>query len=373
VITGIFPPDIGGPASYVPAISGELAKSGHGVTVVTLSDSLEHDDEPYCFRVIRIRRSISKLWRFLITVANILREGRRAEVLYANGLYIEAVVANVFLRKPLVQKLVGDWAWERATNNRWVADSFEEFQRCRYGLKVEALKSLRRFCARRADVMIVPSYYLARAVAKWGVSEAKTIVIYNAVDLPPSSPYALPLTTPVNVITAGRLIALKQVGHLIESVAACRDIGLVIVGDGPERGRLESLVRVRQIADRVYFAGQRTRDETLALMAACDVFALNSTHEGFPHVVLEAMSVGLPVIATAVGGTPELVRDGENGILISSNHNDALTRTILYLVSSSEERRKLAAGAQQTTERFRHSVMIEKTEAVLAACAGSAA
>ena len=86
-------------------------------------------------------------------------------------------------------------------------------------------------------------------------------------------------------------------------------------------------------------------------------------------MVLEAMCAGLPVVATAVGGTPELVRDGENGLLIAPNANGALSKTLMKLVTSSEERQRLAAGAQQTTQRFRRSAMIEATEAALRACA----
>ena len=372
VITGIFPPDIGGPATYVPTISSELVKRGHKVTVVTLSEARgDHDDISYPFRIRRVRRGLFMPWRFLLTVMAILREGSRVQLLYVNGLYIEAVVANLFLRKPMVQKIVGDWAWERATNKRWVADTFEEFQKCRHGLKVEALKFLRRFCARRADVMIVPSSYLARAVANWGVTESKTAVVYNAVELPSPSPCAVPLSTRFKLVTVGRLVPWKQVDHLIEALVGCGEAGLVIVGDGPERSRLEEFVRDRQLVDRVYFAGQRSKEDTLALMAACDLFVLNSTYEGFPHVVLEAMCAGLPVVATAVGGTPELVQHGENGILISPSSNNTLSKTILHLVCSSEERRRLAAGAQQTMQRFRRATMVEKTEAVLASCAGS--
>jgi glycosyltransferase involved in cell wall biosynthesis len=121
------------------------------------------------------------------------------------------------------------------------------------------------------------------------------------------------------------------------------------------------------MADRVYFAGQRSKEETFALMFSCDVFVLNSTYEGFPHVVLEAMGAGLPVIATAVGGTPELVRHGENGLLIELNADGMLSKTLCKLVSSFEERRRLAAGAQQSTQRFRQTGMIEATTAVLRA------
>jgi glycosyltransferase involved in cell wall biosynthesis len=369
MVTGIFPPDIGGPATYVPVMSSELVKRGHKLTVVTLTDTLQHDDRSYSFPVLRIQRQTFKPWRFLLTVAAILRHGRHAQVLYVNGLHVEATIANFFLRKPLVQKIVGDWAWERATNKGWVTDSFEEFQRRAHDFKVEMLKALRRFCARRADAVVVPSQYLARAVAGWGASPSKTIVIYNAVELPSSPPSTIPLSARIKVVTVGRLVPWKKVDHLIEAIAECKETGLVVVGDGPERSRLEELVRARQLADRVYFAGQRSKAETLSLMAACDVFVLNSIYEGFPHVVLEAMSVGLPVVATEVGGTPELVRDGENGLLISPNANGELSKTLMKLVSSSEERQRLAAGAQETTQRFQRSPMIEATEAALRACA----
>jgi glycosyltransferase involved in cell wall biosynthesis len=369
VVTGIFPPDIGGPATYVPAISDELVKRGHTVTVVTLSDSLLHDDRSYPFSVQRIRRAIFKPWRFMLVVAGMLRRGRHADVIYVNGLQLEAAVANVFLRRPLVQKIVGDWAWERAANKGWVRDSFDEFQKRRHGVKVELLKVLRRFCARRADALIVPSRYLARAIADWGVAESKIIVVYNAVETPSCSPCAIPLSTPIKVVTVGRLVPWKQMDGLIEALAGCEDAGLVIVGDGPERSRLEALGQARQLTERVYFAGQRTKAETLALMAACDLFVLNSTYEGFPHVVLEAMSAGLPVVATAVGGTPELIHDGQNGILIPPDGNAALAKTLLQLVSSATERQRLAAAAKHTVEQFHHGAMIDQTQAVLRACA----
>jgi glycosyltransferase involved in cell wall biosynthesis len=387
MVTGIFPPDIGGPATYVPAMAGELAKRGHKVTVVTLSDRLDHDDRSYSFPVHRIRRVLAKPLRFLFTVARILREARSAQVLYVNGLYLEAVIANFILRKPMVQKIVGDWVWERASNKRWVVESFEKFQKRRHDLKVEILKILRSFCAKQADAVIVPSKFLARAVANWGVSEKRIAVIYNAVEpvlsspleaegkgeglpsFPRLPPISIFLSTRIKVVTVGRLVPWKQIDRLIEALSECDEAGLVIVGDGPERGRLENLAQRNQVADRVYFAGQRNKEETFALMAACDLFVLNSSYEGFPHVVVEAMAVGLPVIATAVGGTPELVNDGENGLLVEPNANCALSKTVMRLVASAEERQRLAAGAHKTMQQFRGSAMIDATEAALRACA----
>jgi glycosyltransferase involved in cell wall biosynthesis len=367
IVTGIFPPDIGGPATYVPGIARELAGRGCRITVVTLSDSGDHDDESYPFTVVRVPRAAFKPWRFVRTVAAILREGRQARVLFVNGLYPEAVVANLLLGKPMVQKIVGDWAWERATNKGWVTESFDDFQKRRHGLKVALLKALRAFCVRRADTVIVPSRYLAGAVTRWGVSQTEILVIYNAVELPPAVCSTIPLATRFNVVTVGRLVPWKQVDRLIEALGECEKAGLVIVGDGPERTRLEKLAQTRHLADRIYFAGHRSKESAIGLMAACDLFVLNSTYEGFPHVVLEAMGTGLPVVATAVGGTTELVRHGENGLLIPPDSDGALARCLKNLVASSSQRRKLAAGARQTAQLFQPFVMFDKTEAVLRA------
>jgi glycosyltransferase involved in cell wall biosynthesis len=366
ITTGIFPPDIGGPATYVPQVAAAFAERGHQITVLTLSDRVDGHDDGYPFRVIRLPRWIWKPWRWLRTVASLLSLGRNADVLFVNGLAVEAVMANLLLQKPMVQKVVGDLPWERATNQGWVVDNFESFQEKRYNLKVESLKALRTWWTRQADKIIVPSHYLARWVANWGVPEAKIKVIYNAVEpLDGIRPAEVPLHTPVKVVTVGRLVPWKQVDRIIEAIARCDRAGLVIVGDGPERGALEELVRALDLADRIYFAGQRSKAEISSLLAACDLLVLNSAYEGFPHVVLEAMSLGLPVVATAVGGTPEVVQDEENGLLIAPTANGALSEALFQLVSSPVERQRLARGAKSTMERFRLSAMIEDTEAVL--------
>ena len=365
IVSGIFPPDIGGPASYVPKMAAALLARGHRVTVVTLSDAPQSSDASYSFPVVRIRRSLFKPIRFLRTVAALVGAGWRADVLFVNGLYPEAVVANSILRKPQVQKWVGDWAWERATNQKWTRDTFSEFQERRGSWKTERLKKLRSFCVRRADAVIVPSRYLATTAARWGVAQEKVVPIYNAVEIDPPVPSVIPLSTQFKLVTVGRLIALKQIDRLIAAIRDRKNIGLVIIGDGPERGPLENLAREQGLTERIYFAGQKTNQETLSLMAGCDLFVLNSTHEGFPHVVLEAMSLGLPVIATAVGGTPELIHNGVNGVLVAVDSARALPDALDRLMASPAERARLVNGAKQTMERFRSSTMIDQTEAVL--------
>jgi glycosyltransferase involved in cell wall biosynthesis len=367
IITGIFPPDIGGPATYVPCIADALSQQGHEVIVVTLSDQLDIPNTDYPFRVVRLARRQHRLWRCWRTVTTLVRLGRDADVLFVNGLALEAALANCILRKPLVLKVVGDLAWEQATNRGWVQDAFEDFQRNRYSLKVEMLRSLRTWWTRGAQRIIVPSRYLGRWVSTWSVPLEKLQVVYNAVDLPAKlSPCPTPLTTSIKVVTIGRLVRWKQMDKIIEAVGCCDGVGLVIIGDGPERERLTRLTHELHLDDRIYFAGQRSAADTLALLAACDLFVLNSTYEGLPHTVLEAIALGLPIIATAVGGVPEVVESGNNGQLIAATAPNALKETLARLLAQPLERQHLAEGARRTAKHFLFSRMVEETTAVLA-------
>jgi glycosyltransferase involved in cell wall biosynthesis len=279
---------------------------------------------------------------------------------------MEAALANIVLRNRLVMKVVGDLAWERATARGWTHDGFETFQEKRYDFTIELLKRLRAWWTRQADKVIVPSRYLARWVARWGVPEERIAVIYNALEpMNGTAPAPVPLRASVKAVTVGRLIPLKRVDQVLEAVGKTPGLGLVVVGDGPERAGLERIAGSLGLADRVWFAGACSHVETLGLMAACDLLILNSTHEGLPHVVLEAMALGLPVVATAVGGTPEVVRDGETGVLIPAE-DESLSAVILRLVENQEQRKRFGdAASRWVCTHYTVERMVEQTEAIL--------
>jgi glycosyltransferase involved in cell wall biosynthesis len=366
VTTGIFPPDIGGPAAYVPGIAASLTARGYDVTVVTLSDRTDHDDAAYPFRVVRLRRSELKLLRTIRALFAIMKLGWPAHLLFANGLAPETALAGRLLRKPMVIKVVGDAAWERAVRWGWVRDSFEEFQTGSYGLKIRVLKAMRTWWTKQACRVIAPSRFLARWVSKWGIEESRIVVIHNAVELTAGAPpFSIPLRTEANIATIGRLTPWKHVDRIIGAVSQLDGVGLVIIGDGPERRRLETLAAGMGISDRVYFTGTQDRGRAYALMAACKLLVLSSSYEGLPHVILEAMHLGLPVVTPPVGGIPEIVSDGYNGRLVPLQDGEALCKEILSLMENPSERLRLAQGAKQTSERFSFRSMVEKTDALL--------
>jgi glycosyltransferase involved in cell wall biosynthesis len=146
------------------------------------------------------------------------------------------------------------------------------------------------------------------------------------------------------------------------------DVSVVLVGADLEQGGAYRQLLEREaaelgMADRVLFAGYRA--DAPALLRSFDVFALPSTIEGLPLVVLEAMAAGVPVVATPVGGVGELVRDGETGLLVPPEDPDALAAALRRLLAEPETARRLteAAGAH-VAERFSERVMCERVLAV---------
>jgi len=204
---------------------------------------------------------------------------------------------------------------------------------------------------RDAARVICVSRGLVDALAAQGVREDLLRVVCNGIDLGQPLPDALrPAGAPPDALvigTVGRLQALKAVDHLIRAVAQARQrfprrLHLSIVGDGEERGQLEQLAAQLGMQDCVSFAGFQA--QPLPLVAGMDVVALCSEKEGLPRVVLEAMLLGKPVIASQVPGSQELVVDGRTGILYPFGDIDALAAALLRLADDAQLRASMGAA-----------------------------
>ena len=262
IVTGIFPPDIGGPATYVPMMAEALCSRGHTVRVVTLSDELSRADDGYPFRVFRISRAKLKPLRLVRTVASIIMHGWTVDIWLVCGLALEAALANVLLRKPLLLRVVGDMAWERATAHGASDANFEDFQNNRHALRWRVLQRVQQWWIGQAGRVMVPSCYLARWVASIGIDKTRIVVINNPIETGREMARTLlTLTTRTNIVTVGRLLPLKRVDGILDAIALLEGVGLVVVGDGPERLALERLALTLGISERVMFAGRQSKEE----------------------------------------------------------------------------------------------------------------
>jgi glycosyltransferase involved in cell wall biosynthesis len=145
-----------------------------------------------------------------------------------------------------------------------------------------------------------------------------------------------------------------------------------VIGDGPERGELARMISERGLGDRVRMLGALPRSETIEWMRAADAVILPSDWENFPHVAVEALAAGTPVIATAVGGVPEIIETGSNGILVEAGDRAALSTAIAAVVDDHALLERLRAGAQSSAQRYSRDVIFEAllNELRLAAGAG---
>lgn len=185
----------------------------------------------------------------------------------------------------------------------------------------------------------------------------KVAVLANGVDLPVVTDYC----PDGPVLCVGRLIPDKGMDVVI---AACARLGrpLIIAGVGPELAALQK--QVDRLGADVRFAGQLDRDALAELYRQASVLVLGSHREGLPNVVGEAMAQARPVVATRVGGIPELVQDGVNGVLIPPGDPEALASALSRLAADPHEARQMGLAARTTIEHFGWDRMIPRFEAL---------
>jgi glycosyltransferase involved in cell wall biosynthesis len=151
---------------------------------------------------------------------------------------------------------------------------------------------------------------------------------------------------------AGRLTAQKALDGALAALARVPDVRLLVLGDGPERPRLEARAAALGVGGRTRFLGPGSRDDVIALFRAADAALVTSAWENLPHTLLEALAAGAPVIATSVGGIPEVVEDGKNGLLVPPGDIDALVTAIHRILGDDELRASLAASAAASVEEL---------------------
>jgi glycosyltransferase involved in cell wall biosynthesis len=220
---------------------------------------------------------------------------------------------------------------------------------------------LDRVTARWCQRIVAVSEHTADVIVRVeGIAREKIVVIPNGVDLHRFAPrdsrvaraqWGIGEGTFV-VASIGRLSQEKGHRYLLQALAAARaqmpSIACLIAGDGPLRRTLETQVRTLGLERVCRFLGDVPEIETV--FAAADVAVLPSVFEGMPNAVLEAMAMGCPVIATAVGGSRELVRHGETGLLVPPADHTALACALAQIASSVARRNRMRARSREIAE-----------------------
>jgi glycosyltransferase involved in cell wall biosynthesis len=358
LVTGIFPPDIGGPAKFISKLATWLISRGHRVTVLSLTDrEVDVDISPELSPrlVLLSRKSHSKFSRFRAIRKFLKSAHGKFDVVLLNGLYLEFFIGTLFLEfaPKIYYKVVGDYLWEYFRLHRFTSISFDVFNR-QHSLLKKVLRSIFLIPFHSSGKFLVPSQNLRRTLVLWGIADQRITVIENCFlgdrfelleeqeDI--EEKYLFNSSATVNLITVARLVNWKGVDQLINLLQHRKDYNLSIVGDGPELGRLVEIVKELRLSERVKFWGRLSEESTLKIIGNSSIFVLNSEYEGMSHTILEAMACGTPVIAALTSGNVELLNN-ECGILFQHGNQSQLEIVIDMITTDDQLRQKLVVDA----------------------------
>ena len=214
-------------------------------------------------------------------------------------------------------------------------------------------RAMIRWAARRAAGMITVAHALKDKLVELGAPAGRIEVLRNGVDLHLFRPVdregwrrrlGFRRTT---LLSVGNLLPVKGHDLSIRALQHLPEIDLVIIGNGPERAALGALARESGVSDRVTFAGTMAQEDLRHCYGAADALVLASSREGWANVLLESMACGTPVIASNVGGTPEVVAGPQAGVLMAERTPAALAQAVEHLIARYPDRaatRRYAEG-----------------------------
>lgn len=351
ITTGVYAPDIGGPATYSKLIKEELPKLGIAVSVLPFTK----------FRKLpKILRHLAYLCACAFYAIFV-----RAEVIYAQdpvSVGLPSMLVAKFLLRKFAIRVAGDYAWEQSAQRFGVSDTVDEFQTKKYDWKTELLRIVQSSVVSNANLVITPSKYFQKLVGGWVSDPGKVQVIYNGIKFESKFIATRSLNT---LLSVGRLVPWKGFDFLIKLMAdpAMADLKLRIVGDGPDKERLLAIVEEFGLGKRVELIGDVDRDRMLEeYLPNAGMFILNTKFESFSFVVVEAMNAGIPVVATNIGSIPELVESDKEGILVEPDNKNQVLSAIQKIRSDAHFRNDIVLAAHAKAQEF----SIERTVSRLA-------
>lgn len=362
--TPVYPPEIGGPATYTKELAIRL-RDKHEIIIVAYASTSEIIPGTTLFVASKRRPLILRLLKFTF---DLFRASRNSDIIYVQNAVaagLPAVLVGMFRGIPVVLKFVGDEAWERASQERLTKKRLEEFlANPDGGWRTYVRMRIQGFVLRHADIVTTPSLYLRDAIVRtYGIKKERAVVNYNAAEKDAEAPFSV-TPVPHQIVTTARLVEWKGLDGIVRTVAILKkkypDVKAVIAGDGPEEEKLKKLAKELGVENSVKFTGRVSRAETWHLRKSSEVYVLNSTYEGLPHTALTSFAARIPMVATDIPGTNEAVYNEVSGLLVPAGDDQALADAIARLFDDPVLRSKLVDGAEKIlNDKFSWNAHIE--------------
>jgi glycosyltransferase involved in cell wall biosynthesis len=354
LVTGIYPPDIGGPATFIPELSRFLSDKGHDLRILTLAQSTNRqtsDKVP----VIRIQRKIPKILRMIIIITKIVLVPREYKI-FANGLHEEVGISLLFRKRYAVAKIVGDPVWERCRNRNGTKKNILEFNQTNNSTKSYLERKLLTLGLNQFKTITCPSEELCEIVESWNVTKPIKYIA-NGVSTKEVNPV---FQWEFDLICVSRLVSWKNINKHIE-IAKELNLKLAIVGSGPEEIELKEFAK--SLGCNATFFGEKKKIEIEELLKKSKVFILLSEYEGLSFSLLEAMSFGLPAIVSNIRSNSSVVRDGIDGAVIEIENWRSSESEIVRLFADNQYYQSVSNNVRiRISDEFNARKQFEKIE-----------
>jgi len=241
-------------------------------------------------------------------------------------------------------------------------------------------KIISKYVLENADAVIVLTKNMEREIKSFGFNLKNIYIIPNGIELEKfknlsKNTARKELNISQNekvVLFVGTLKNIKGIKYLVEAINIVKQKGLkiklLLVGDGEQKSELEKMAEKLNIKEEVVFIGRIDNKEIAKYMAVANIFVLPSLSEGLPVVVLEAMASGLPIIATKVGGVPEILKDSENGFLVDAKNSEQIAEKILYLFSGDDVKKYISNNNLKEAKKYSWDLITNKLVEIYSLC-----
>jgi glycosyltransferase involved in cell wall biosynthesis len=285
---------------------------------------------------------MNKIMRIPKTIFTIYVQSRKSDYIFVNGLFIESAIANLFLKRPLIAKVVGDTVWERLQNKNIKNNSHLNFDITHHGVLPRFHRILFTWALNRFDVISCPSAGLEKLMHNWGV-KPKIVIIKNGTQCLPN----LAHKNVYDVISLSRLVKWKNVDSLIMACAGT-NIRIAIAGDGPEELHLKSIAKRHKV--NATFLGQVSQSEVPRLLGSGTIFALLSDYEGLSFSLIQAMMAKNRIIVSNAEGNCDVITNKFTGLVVNPKNEEEIRSALQILLKNSNENSIMARNARKVAE-----------------------
>lgn len=358
ILVQLFPPKwIGGTEIATFNIAENLAKRGHKINVVTSVDSgsvkKEESSGFTIYRILQPRLKFLGVIIFWLKIFFLLKK-INPDIIHVQSIVIgiPALIFKKIFNKPYLvycrgsdvyfpwrrKSLISNSVLKNADKVLALAENMKTKIQDIWGINASVIPN-------GIDVERFENLSKADVRRKLGLKREEKIIIF-----------------------VGTLKSVKGVEYLIEAMSIVNknnaETKLILIGDGEEKENLKKLVQELNLEHCVFFLGRKSNEKIPEHMAASDIFVLPSLSEGFPNVFLEAMASGLPIVATKVGGVPEIIKDGENGFLVEPKNPQQLAEKILFLLENENLKERISQNNREKVKEYSWEEVVKKLESV---------